>query len=389
MKNTYETTIHACKTGYIVQAVVNNLAPLLFIELCTEYSLSLSAVTALSTVNFFFQLLTDAFSASLTKCIGVRRTVVLGHISACLGLICLTILPEIFPHPLAGILGSVILYAFGGGVIEVLISPIVEACPTRNKEAVMSSLHSFYCWGSAGVILITSLWFFAFGASSWRILTVIMAVLPAVNAAVFARVPLYPFVAEEEKEMSLKDLLGNKLFYIFLVLMVCAGSTELAVSQWAAALMEKDLGLSNAVGDLCGPLFFALLMGSSRALYAAKGDRIPLLKAMFCGAAGCIFSYILLGWGHGILPILGCGLCGFSVGIAWPGVFSLAAKHLKNGGAVLYGMLALAGDIGCTLGPTLTGLTASGSLQAGLRTAMIMPVIMLVGLTALKHQARA
>ena len=264
MSNKYTKTIAACFTGYIVQAVVNNFAPLLFLLFQDIYHIPLSQITLLVTFNFGIQLLTDLLSVSFVDRIGYRVSMIAAHIFSAAGLILLTVLPEILPAPFAGILISVMIYAVGGGLLEVLVSPVVEACPTKHKEKAMSMLHSFYCWGYAGVVLLSTLFFQIAGTENWKLLALTWAILPICNAFAFARVPIAPLQEGGEDCMKTGDLFRNRLFWVLLVMMVCAGASEQAVSQWASVFAEKGLGISKTAGDLAGPMAFAVLLGLSR-----------------------------------------------------------------------------------------------------------------------------
>lgn len=382
MKKSYKSTMCACFTGYIVQAIVNNFAPLLFVTFQKTFDIPLSQITALITVNFVIQLLIDLLSAGFIDKIGYRASAVLSHVFAAVGLILLTVLPEVFASPFVGLLIAVIIYAVGGGLLEVLVSPIMEACPTENKEKAMSLLHSFYCWGHMAVVLLSTLFFAAFGISNWRILAIFWALIPIVNAIFFTQVPIYSLQEEGEKGLTLKELCRNKVFWLMMIMMVCSGASEQAVSQWASTFAEQGLGVSKTVGDLAGPLAFAALMGTSRLLYGKFGDKLNLNKCMFFSACLCVISYLCIA----LIPVpaiglIGCALCGFSVGILWPGTFSKSSAAIKRGGTVMIAMLALAGDLGCSGGPTLAGLVSgnfNNNLHIGILSAIIFPAIMLL-----------
>lgn len=323
MKKSYKSTMCACFTGYIVQAIINNFAPLLFVTFQKTFDIPLSQITALITVNFVIQLLIDLLSAGFIDKIGYRASAVLSHVFAAVGLILLTVLPEVFASPFVGLLIAVIIYAVGGGLLEVLVSPIMEACPTENKEKAMSLLHSFYCWGHMAVVLLSTLFFTAFGISNWRILAIFWALIPIVNAIFFTQVPIYSLQEEGERGLTLKELFRNKVFWLMMIMMVCSGASEQAVSQWASTFAEQGLGVSKTVGDLAGPLAFAALMGTSRLLYGKFGDKLNLNKCMFFSACLCVISYLCIA----LIPVpaiglIGCALCGFSVGVLWPGTFS-------------------------------------------------------------------
>ena len=294
MKPNYQKTIYACFIGYIVQAIVNNFVPLLFLTFEKTYRIPLSRITMLITINFGIQLLVDLLSAGFVDKIGYRISVVLAHIFAAAGLAGLVFLPDLLPDPFAGLLLAVCIYALGGGLIEVLISPIVESCPTDNKEKAMSLLHSFYCWGHVGVVLLSTIFFSVFGIGNWKILACIWALVPILNACLFVRTPIAPLIEEGETGMSMRELFCSKVFWLMMLMMLCAGASEQAVSQWASTFAEKGLGVTKTIGDLAGPMLFAILMGSSRAFYGKAGHRMDLDRFMLCSSVLCILSYLLI-----------------------------------------------------------------------------------------------
>ena len=383
MKYSYDCTMRACFTGYIVQAIVNNFVPLLFLTFQRTYHIPLQQITLLVTFNFGIQLLTDLLSVAFVDRMGYQASMVLAHILSALGLICLTVLPEWMGHPFAGILISVIVYAVGGGLLEVLVSPVVEACPSTHKEKAMSMLHSFYCWGHVGVVLFSSIFFKLAGIENWKLLAVLWAVIPILNALVFTRVPIAPVLPEGEEGMTIGTLFQNRTFWLLFVMMICAGASEQSVSQWASLFAEKGLGISKTAGDLAGPMAFAVLMGASRAFYGNYGEKINLDRFMVVSSVLCILSYLCLVFMPvPVLSLAGCALCGLSVGILWPGTFSRASKALPAGGTALFALLALGGDIGCSGGPTLVGMVSGmckGNLKAGILAALIFPVLLLTG----------
>lgn len=384
MDNQYNKTITACFTGYIVQAAVNNFTPLLFLFFQRNYDILLSQITLLVTFNFGIQLLVDLLSVGFVDKIGYRISMVAGHVLSAAGLILLTVLPEMLPSPFAGILIAVMIYAVGGGLLEVLVSPVVEACPSDNKEKAMSMLHSFYCWGHAGVVLISTLFFYTAGIENWKILAVIWALIPIANAFAFTKVPMAPLMEEGETGLRLKELFKIKVFWVLLIMMICAGASEQAVSQWASTLAEKGLGISKTAGDLAGPMAFAVLMGTSRLFYGKYGDRIHLEKFMIYSSCLCILSYL----GISLIPaplfsLAACAVCGMSVGIMWPGTFSKAAAALPRGGTAMFAFLALGGDVGCSGGPTVVGMVSGvlgDDLKKGILAAVLFPLILLIGI---------
>ena len=388
MKKNYKSTVNACFAGYVVQAIVNNFVPLLFLTFNKSYGIELSKITALITVNFILQLCIDLLSAFFIDKIGYRAAAIMAHVFAAAGLVSLTVLPDVLPSPFVGLLISVVLYAVGGGLLEVIVSPIVEACPTDKKSAAMSLLHSFYCWGHVAVILLTTLFFVTAGIENWRVLAYLWAIVPFANAVYFCLVPINSLAAEGGAA-PMKELFKSKLFWILAVLMVCSGASEQAMSQWSSAFAEAGLKVSKTVGDILGPCMFAILMGLSRVLYAAFSEKIKLTAFIRASCVMCVAGYLTASFApHPMLALAGCGICGFSVGILWPGVFSLAAKYARNGATAMFALLALAGDLGCASGPALVG-TVSGAfndnLKAGFLAAIIFPALLVTGIFLLER----
>ncbi len=385
MQSEYRKTVYACFIGYVVQAIVNSFVPLLFVTFQKCYHIPLSKITMLITVNFAVQLLVDMLSAGFVDKIGYRASVVCAHFCAAAGFVLLTVLPECFSDPFIGILPAVFVYAIGGGLIEVLISPILEACPTDNKETAMSLLHSFYCWGCTAVVLLSTVFFGLFGTEHWKILTLLWTIVPLFNLCLFLKVPIYSLHEEGETGMTLSELFREKLFWMLMLMMLCAGASEQAVSQWASTFAEQGLGITKTLGDLVGPMAFSILMGISRLIYGKYGDRLELDRFMKGSCVLCIASYLCIS----LVPVpfvelIGCAVCGFSVGIMWPGTFSRAAASIRRGGTALFAMLALAGDLGCSGGPTLVGMVSSAAgndLRAGIFAGIVFPVLLLVAIS--------
>lgn len=390
MKNQYNKTMIACFVGYIVQAIVNNFTPLLFLFFQKSYHIPISQITLLVTFNFGVQLLVDLLSVRFVDKIGYRISMIMAHVLAAAGLLLLTILPEILPVPFIGILIAVMIYAIGGGLLEVLVSPVVEACPSDNKETAMSLLHSFYCWGHAAVVLISTLFFYVVGIEHWRILAIIWAVIPIGNALVFTKVPIASLLEDGETGLGLKALFQLKIFWILLIMMICAGASEQAVSQWASAFAEQGLGISKAAGDLAGPMTFAVLMGLARLFYGKYGDRINLECFMICSTVLCVLSYLGISlFSVPVLNLICCAVCGLSVGIMWPGTFSKASATLPKGGTAMFALLALGGDVGCAGGPTLVGMVSGAledNLKMGILAGIIFPIMLLIGIILCKRQ---
>ena len=388
MKDKYQKTMYACFAGYIVQAIVNNFVPLLFLTFESSYNIPLSQITMLITFNFGIQLIVDLLSTKFVDRIGYRVSIVMAHVFAAGGLIGLVVLPDLLPNAFAGLLIAVVIYAIGGGLIEVLISPIMESCPTENKEKAMSLLHSFYCWGHVGVVLLSTLFFKLFGIENWKILALIWAVIPIVNGIVFCKAPIASLIEDGETGMSLRDLCRNQMFWILMLMMVCAGASEQAVSQWASTFAEQGLGVTKTIGDLAGPMAFAILMGSARAFYGKFGEKIDLDKFMMGSSLLCVIAYLCISLSPSpLISLVGCAVCGLSVGIMWPGTFSKASATLKNGGTAMFALLALAGDVGCSGGPTLVGFVTgqmSNNLKLGILAGIVFPILLIVAEIVLK-----
>lgn len=390
MKNQYNKTVYACFVGYIVQAIINNFTPLLFLTFQNSYDIALSQITLLVTFNFGMQLLVDLLAVAFVDRIGYRISMVLAHVFAAAGLILLTILPEVMSSPFVGILIAVMIYAIGGGLLEVLVSPVVEACPSDNKEKAMSMLHSFYCWGHVGVVLLSTVFFTVVGIQHWKFMALVWALIPICNAIAFTKVPIRTLISEGETGLSTKELFRMKIFWILFIMMVCAGASEQAVSQWASAFAEKGLEISKTAGDLAGPMAFAILMGLSRVFYGKYGDRIQLDKFMIYSCLACILSYLGISlFPSPLLSLVSCAICGLSVGIMWPGTFSKASATLPKGGTTMFAFLALGGDVGCGGGPTVVGFVSdafSGNLKMGILAGIVFPMLLLVGILFCKKK---
>lgn len=377
----YQKTKIACYLGFITQAIAANFAPLLFLKFHHDYQISLGNIAWISTCFFFTQLLIDLFCAKFVDKIGYRVCVVASEVCSAAGLIGLAFLPEILPNPFAGILCSVILYAMGSGLIEVLCSPIIEACPFDNKEATMSLLHSFYCWGAVGTILISTIFFLILGIENWKWLAVLWALIPIVNIYNFATCPI-EYLVDEESGMKVTELFRKPLFWLAICLMICSGASELAMAQWASAYAEAALGLSKTIGDLAGPCMFAIAMGISRVIFGKYGEQIDLMKFMASSGILCVICYLLTALSlNPILGLIGCIVCGFSVGIMWPGTISISSKEFPMGGTAMFALLAMAGDLGGSIGPSIVGhitQSAGNNIQVGMGIGLIFPTILLI-----------
>ncbi len=381
----YGITLFSCFYSYTVQAIVNNFVPLLFITFQSTYNIPLYKITLLITVNFAVQLLVDLISVKAVDKIGYKPSVIIALSLATAGLGGITFLPEIIPDAYTGLLISVTLYAIGGGLLEVIISPITDSCPSQNKAKAMSILHSSYCWGHVGVVLLSTLFFSFIGVEHWKYLALIWALFPAVNIVFFAVSPV-PSPCNGEKGMGVRELFKSKIFWAFLVMMLCAGASEQAVIQWASSFAESGLKVSKAMGDLLGPMLFALLMGTSRFVYGKFGNKIKLHAFMIFSCVLCVLSYLCICLiPSPIINLIACGICGFSVGIMWPGTYSTASATLKRGGTAMFALLALAGDLGCTTGPSIVGFISSqsGNMKTGILTAVVFPVVLLIIISAI------
>lgn len=377
----FQKTKKACYLGFITQAIAANFAPLLFLKFHKDYGISLGNIALISTVFFFTQLLVDLFCAKFVDRIGYRFSIVVSEVLSALGLVGLAFLPDLLPDAFAGILISVTIYAMGCGLIEVLVSPIIEACPFENKEATMSLLHSFYCWGTVGTIVISTLFFKIFGMDSWKWLAVIWALIPAYNIFNFATCPIVPIV-EEGQGMGIRKLFKIPLFWASICLMVCAGASELAMAQWASAYAEAALGLSKTIGDLLGPCMFAVTMGINRIIFGKYGEKMNLVKYMTASGLLCVICYLMASLSSNpVIGLIGCVLCGFSVAIMWPGTISISSKKFPNGGTAMFALLAMAGDLGGGVGPAIVGRItqyADDNIRVGMGAGLIFPVVLVI-----------
>ena len=381
MDNPYRKTLLACYLGFVTQAIAANFAPLLFLKFHSDYGIPLGQIALISTVFFLTQLIMDVLCAKFVDRIGYRVCVVASSLCFSAGLAGLAFLPELFPSPFAGILTSVVIYAVGSGLLEVLGSPIVEACPFEHKESVMSLLHSFYCWGSVGVVVVSTAFFAVFGIERWKWLACLWALLPLYNTYNFATCPIEPLV-EEGKGMGIRGLLKVPVFWLAIVLMVCAGASELTMAQWASAYAESAIGLSKTMGDLTGPCLFAAAMGISRVLYGKYGEGIALTGFMLGSGLLCLVCYLTASLsGNPVMGLVGCIFCCFSVGILWPGTISISSGRMPYGGTAMFALLAMAGDLGGAFGPSLAGAVSQrfgNNLQKGMLAGSVFPLVLVV-----------
>lgn len=381
LRKNFKATIAASCIGYFTQAILINFAPLLFITFRNEFGLTLAQLSVLIATNFATELIIDFLGTKYVSKIGYRRSVIIAQALSVMGLCMIPIMPKLMGNKFLALEIAMIFCGLGGGLIEVLISPIVEACPTKRKSAIMSILHSFYCWGQMGVVLFSTIYFRTVGIEHWEYLSLIWAIIPLVDLILFCFVPINTLV-EESEESSFKDLVKQKLFWVFLVMMLCAGATELSMSQWASAFAEAGLGVEKWIGDLLGPCLFAICMGTARVFYAANSNKIGLKKGIFISAGICVVSYLIAIFSPvPIISLLGCALCGVGSGMLWPGTYSIATNRLPKGGVPMFGLLALAGDLGCLTSPYLTGMMSTafdGNLKAGFLFSLIFPITLMV-----------
>lgn len=388
----YRKTLIACYMGFVTQAIAANFAPLLFLTFHKSYMIPLGKIALISSVFFITQLIVDILCAHFADVIGYRKCVVGSQMLSAIGLVGLAFLPQITTDPFTGIIISTILYAIGSGLTEVLVSPIVEACPFEHKEAAMSLLHSFYCWGAVGVILLSTLFFSLFGIENWKVLSCIWAVIPLCNVFNFAVCPIeHP--TEDGKGLSIGSLLKVPLFWLAILLMICAGASELSMAQWASAFAESALGLSKSMGDITGPCMFAVTMGISRSLYGKYGEKLDLMKFMIGSGALCLGCYLIASLSQ--LPLAGlagCMICGFSVGIMWPGTISICSAKIPSGGTAMFALLAMAGDMGGALGPAIVGnisQNAGDDIQKGLLAGCVFPAVLVISVLFVKKLSRS
>lgn len=385
----YKKTLVACYLGFVTQAITANFTPLLFLTFKNTYGIGFEKIALIPMVFYFTQLLIDFAAAKFVDKIGYRFCVVSSQVLSAAGLVLMAILPELLPVPFAGILIAVVLYAIGSGLVEVLVSPIVEACPFENKGGMMSLLHSFYCWGAVAVILGSTLFFTVFGIENWKILTVLWAIIPFWNAFNFMFCPIERLV-EEDQRMRTSQLLKLPLFWLLILLMICAGASEASMAQWASAFTESAMGVSKTVGDLAGPCLFAVFMGISRILYGKLSEKLDLTKTMLACGGLCVLCYLTASLSAmPIIGLAGCALCGVSVGIMWPGTISISSQKCPRGGTAMFAFLALAGDLGATVSPSLVGgisNMAGGNLKAGLFAATAFPLLLIFGLIILHRK---
>lgn len=396
MSKRYMSTKIACYTGYFVQAIINNLAPLFYVVFQNEFDINYTKISWLIMLNFITQLFVDIASVKVIAKLGYRTSIVLAHVFSSVGLCLLGILPRAMENHYIGLIIPIIIYATGSGLIEVLVSPIVEGLPLDNKSGEMSLLHSFYCWGQMSVVLLTTVAIKFVGTENWVYAPMLWAIIPLVNMFAFIRVPIFPPVPEGEDEMKVSELFKNGTFILLAVMMLCSGASELAMAQWASTFAEKSLGVDKLTGDLLGPCLFAFLMASGRVVFGIVGDKIDIKKVLAFSAGLCVAAYLLSTLSKApVASLVGCGLCGLSVATMWPGVFSFASKIFPRGGTPLFAMLAVFGDFGCAFGPWLAGVVSDDvretsmnfdPLKFGLMISIVFPITMIIAIMVLSKK---
>ncbi len=399
----WKSTIFACYRGNFTQASIVNLSPLLFVIFQNKFNLSYTMLASLILFNFVTQIVADLLSVKFVDKIGYRKAAVTAHIMAALGLILMAILPQILPSAFLGLAVSTMTCAFGGGICEVILSPIVEAIPGDAKASAMSLLHSMYSWGQFTVVLVTTLTLMIVGDDLWYIIPLIWATIPLYNIFSFLRVPLQQTLSAHEKT-PLKEMFKSKIFIIILIAMLCAGASELAICQWSSLFFEKGLGVNKVLGDILGPCLFAITMGIGRTLFGIYGTKINLYNCLIISSILCIACYLGTAlFSSPILALISCALCGLSVALMWPGSISTGAALFKRGGASLFGVMAVMGDVGASIGPSTVGaisdfvkfnfaldpITADTvALKVGILSAVIFPIILLFTFIWMKRYAK-
>lgn len=377
-KVNYFPTKVAGYVGFFVQAIVNNFLPILFIALQDVYKMSYGRLASLIAVNFGAQVIVDFLAPKVVAKLGYRKTAFLSQFMAFLGLALLSLLPNVI-MPYIAIIICIILYATGSGLTEVILSPMIEMLPTRNKSGNMAILHSFYCWGQAVTVLGTTALVYLSGFENWFIIPLIWSVVPFINMFSFLKVPIV------EPDPSVKvatffELVKNKRFLLYMLLMFCAGASEIAMAEWASIFAQNALGVSKAIGDVTGPCAFAIFMGLGRVIYAKFSKKISFIKLLICLNVLGVICYLMVAFCRlAFVSLIFCALCGLTVSISWPGIYSLGAKNFKNGGAVMFGAFAMCGDFGCAFGPWLIGTLADKfTLNVGFAVASVFSLIIVL-----------
>lgn len=376
-KINYTPTKISAYVGYFVQAIVNNFLPILFVAFQDIYGIGYEKLGRLIVFNFITQMVTDILSPKIISLLGYRKTAVMCQLIAALGLTLAAVLPNVLPNAYIGIVLAVIVYAFASGLMEVIISPMIEMLPTSNKSGNMSLLHSFYCWGQAITTVGTTLLLSAFGYRGWTYIPLIWAIVPFINAFSFIRVPIVE-PQPERKSDSFRVLFSDRRFRVFMLIMLCAGASEIAMAEWASVFAQNALGVSQIAGDLAGPCAFSLFMGLGRLLYAAFSEKISYRSTVIVLGLCCAVCYYIAAFASiPIFALAACALCGFTVSILWPGTISAGAVAFPRGDAVMFSVFAMCGDIGCCIGPWLLGVVAEHfTLNIGFAVSSFFPLLM-------------
>ena len=409
IKFNYTHTLYASYLCYINQAMVNIFPTLIFIAFQKQFGISIERIAFLISFNFIIQIIVDFLSAKFVDKIGYRIPIVFANIIIAFGFILLGILP-FYINPFTAILICYFLNAIGGGLTEVLVSPIVEALPEKQKVKAMNILHSFYCWGWMFIVILSTIYFKIFGIENWRYLSIFWAIFPIICSILFLKVPINTLKSEgnENNSISIRKLLSVRIVLAFVLLMICSGASEHAVAQWVSFFSEVGLNVNKTVGDLFGACMFAFCMGIVRLIYGMKSENIDINKALTVSSIFCMFGYLIIAFSPiAFLSLIGCAIVGLSVGIMWPSVFSLASKTYPKGGTAMFAVLALAGDVGCSIGPGIVGIISNNKtiinkfsyiisnndiiqigLKAGIFFAIIFPILIFIILFMLRRSEK-
>ena len=375
----YLPTKIASYVGFVVQAVINNFLPILFIVFQNVYGLSYEKLARIIVFNFATQIIVDMCVPKIISALGYRKCAVMCQGLAALGLMMLGILPNIMENTYFAIIMSVMVYAFGSGLMEVALSPLVEGLPSKNKRGSMAILHSFYCWGQAFTVIVTTALVLGFGFKNWTYVPLVWASIPFFNMFAFLKVPIIE-PDKTEKRDGLLNLLRNDKFRLYMIMMLCAGAAEVAMAQWASLFAQNALGVSKVVGDLAGPCAFAVFMGTGRIWYALAAKKVSFKKTIIVMSIGACICYMMVAICNvAAVSLVFCAICGFTVSIAWPGIYSAGAVAFPKASAVMYSVFAMCGDTGCALGPWLIGIIADNlGLNIGFAAASIFPIGMIL-----------
>lgn len=352
----YRLTTISCFVGIFAQAVIINLAALLFMPLMRLHGLTYVQLGTLVAVNFSVQVGSDLVFSGLIDRIGFRRLVLPACLVGSLGLFLFALAPVLLPgRVFAGLLAATAVYSAAGGLLEVLLSPIVNAIPNEEKGAAMSLLHSFYAWGQMATIILTTLFLFLVGERHWQWMVGFWALLPLANFLLFLKAPFPPSVPEEHR-LNMGDLILKPFCLLAFAAIFFGASAEVLMNQWTSAFMERALLLPKLTGDLFGMCGFALMLGLGRAWHGKYGARFDISKALVAMSALAVLCYLVVALAPGSWPgLLACMVCGFATSLLWPGTLIVASERYPLAGAWMFALLAAAGDVGAGLGPWFTG----------------------------------